>query len=150
MSFQQREAKISWVQDLNASTSTTVFPSGASAGVPTLTAYGRGANRVHVGVDYRVASGTMSVQLALYGYTQPTSSTVSGSWSTATWVYLGALNGGASITTNTATWSESATHIAFAEVFSVAVDNYDRFATRAYGTGGSSPLVSTYVGFAME
>lgn len=147
MGTQLREGEIIWYQDLNASASTTVFPSGASAGVPRPNP-GRGASRVHVGLDYRVASGTLSTQISLYGYTIPGQSiTASNSWSTSTWVFLGSLNGGASITANAATWTESATHIIFSEVFSVSGDNYSRFATRAYGTGGTTPVVSTYIGF---
>lgn len=142
--MQLREGSVLWVQDLNGSTGTTVYPSGATAGVAVPSAFGAGrtASRVHLMADYTVASGTISFQVALYGYTGgspvPT---------VPKWVYLGALNGGSSITANAATWTTSATQIQLAEVFSVSGENYSRFATRSYAPGGTSPVLSTWVGF---
>ena len=149
MAVQLTEAPIKWVQDLNGSAGTTVFPSGASAGLASPNER-RNSARVHVALDYTVASGTMSTQVALYGYADAMSSGAAGTFATSTWVYLGAMNGGASITANNATWSASATRILFAEVFSVGGGQYSRFATRTYGTGGSTPLVSTYIGFCAD
>src|SRR5690242_11265371 len=108
MGNQLREGQVTWTQDLVGSASTTVFPSGNAAGVAA-PANGHSASRVHVGLDYRVGSGTLSTQIALYGLTIPQTNTGSGTWSTSTWVYLGALNSGNSITANAATWTESAT-----------------------------------------
>ncbi len=152
MGMSQREGQIIWYQDLANTILTTVYPSGGSAGVaiPTL---GRAASRVHIGVDYTVASGTMSVSIPIYGYTIPPGAggTVSNTWlSTSTWVYLGGLNAGASITADTTRWSQSATRITLAEVFSVSGENYSRIATRNYAAGGTTPVVSTYIGFVLD
>lgn len=149
MGFQIHEGAIKWSQDLNGSVLTTVYPSGGTAGVP-IPSLGRTANRIHIGLDYTVASGTMSITIPVYGYTIPLSAGTgsSGSWlSTSTWVYLGSLNGGANIAADTSKWSPSATRISFAEVFTVSGENYSRIATRNYAAGGTSPVVSTYVGF---
>jgi len=91
-----------------------------------------------------VASGTMSLTVPVYGYTDPSTTLA-----TSTWVYLGSLNGGSSITADTQKWSQSATRITLAEVFSVSCENYTRFATRSI-PGGTSPVVSTYIGFPLE
>lgn len=150
MGMQLREGPIIWAQDLIGSTGTTVYPSGASAGIPR-PANARGASRIHVAMDYTVASGTLSTQVSLYGYTESNGTGTAGTFGgTSTWVYLGALNGGASITANAATWTASATRLLVAEVFSVSAENYTRYATRAYGTGGSSPVVSTYIGYCLD
>lgn len=149
MGTQLVEREIIWIQDLNGSASTTVYPSGASAGVAAPNVR-RNASRVHVGLEYTVASGTLSTQIGLYGYTDAMASGAAGTWATSTWVYLGALNAGSSITANAATWTSSATRLAFAEVFSVGGGQYSRYATRAYATGGTTPLVSTYIGFCAD
>jgi hypothetical protein len=138
--MQLREGRVDWVADLAGSTSSTVYPSGATAGV-TPPNPGRSASRLHVFVDYTVASGTMSLNVSLYGYTGGSATPA-----TPAWVYLGALNGGSSITANTSTWSQSATRITLAEVFSVSGENFSRYATRSV-PGGTSPVVSTWVGF---
>jgi hypothetical protein len=142
MITQGREAPIQWSRDLNASTATTVFPSLATDGVAIPAYTGRNGPRVHIMLDYTVGSGVMSTQIPVYGYANP-STTLAAS----TWVYLGSLNGGASITADTSRWSASATRIVLAEVFAVSGENYSRIATRAYAPGGTSPVVSTYVGF---
>jgi len=144
MGVQISESPIQWSQDLNGSTSTTVYPSGASAGVAAPNAR-RNASRVHVGTE--ITGTTVSTIISLYGYTDAMSAGTAATWATSTWVYLGALNNGSSITPNTSTWSSSATRTAFAEVFSVSGNNYSRYATRAVGTSGTNPLVSTYIGF---
>lgn len=142
---QLREAPIKWQRDLNGSTAVTVYPTLATDGVAIPDATGRNGSRVHVGVDYTAASGTLSLTVALYGYTNPSTT-----WATSTWVYLASLNGGSSITADTAKWSMSGTRIALAEVFSASGENYTRYATRIGPPGGSSPVVSTYVGFCLE
>lgn len=154
MGMQLREGPINWVQDLAASASTTVYPgsvgTAATAGIPR-PVNARGASRVHVAMDYTVASGTLSTQVSLYGYTESNSSGTAGTFAAvSTWVFLGALNGGASITANAATWTFSATRILVSEVFSVSAENYTRYATRAYATGGTTPSVSTYIGFVLD
>ncbi len=151
MAIQIREAPISWSQHLDASTSATVYPSLSTDGVAIPTSTGHGASRVHIGVDYTVASGTMSLTVGVYGLTTPLSAGgAAGKWvGTSTWVYLGSLNGGSSITADTQKWSQSATRITLTEVFSVSAENYQRIATRSI-PGGTSPVVSTYVGFCTE
>lgn len=141
---QINEAAIQWRRDLNGSTSSTVYPTSATDGVAIPGNTGRDGSRVHVAVDYTVGSGTMSLQVGVYGYTY-----ASTTWATSTWVYLGSLNGGASITADTGKWSQSATRLTLAEVFSVSGENYQRIATRSI-PGGTSPVVSTYVGFAVR
>lgn len=152
MSAQVREAPITWTQHLAGSTAVTVYPTLATDGVAIPTASGRAASRVHIGVDYIVASGTMSLTCGVYGYTlvAPGGGTA-GTWiATSTWVYLGSLNAGSSIAADTAKWSQSATRITFAEVFTVSGENYSRIATRIGPPGGTTPVVSTYVGFCVE
>lgn len=144
MGSQQIEGPIQWIQSLDGSTSTTVYPSGASAGVAAPNVR-RNAARVHLGAE--ITGTTVSTIISLYGYTDAMASGTGATWATSTWVFLGSLNGGASITTNTSTWSSAATRTAFAEVFSVSGANYSRYATRAVGTSGTNPLVSTYIGF---
>ena len=141
MMNQLSEAGILFTQDLAGSTSTTPYPSGATAGVPVPGNPGRDGTRVHVAVDYTVASGTMSLTVPVYGYTWP-----SNTLPNPIWVYLGALNGGTSITNNTSSSAQSATRITLAEVFSMSGENYQRYATRSI-PGGTSPVVSTYIGF---
>lgn len=151
MPMMQREPSIDWVQDLAGSTAVTVYPTLATNGVPIPTA-GSVANRVHIGVDYTAASGTLSLTVSVYGLTTPLSAGgTAGTWlGTSTWTYLGPLNGGLSITADTAKWSASATRIILSEVFSISGNNYQRIATRIGPPGGSSPVVSTYVGFCRE
>jgi hypothetical protein len=152
MGQQLREGQIIWYQDLANTVLTTVYPSGLTAGVP-IPSVGRTASRVHIGVDYTVASGTLSVTIPIYGLTTVPGAggTVSNTWlSTSTWVYLGSLNAGASITANGGTWNQATSRITFAEVFSVSGENYSRIATRNYAAGGTTPVVSTYIGFVMD
>jgi len=143
MVAQLNEAPVKWIRDLNGSTAVTVFPSLATDGVAVPGNTGRDGSRVHIMADYTVASGTMSLTVGVYGYTWPTTTL-----STSTWVYLASLNSGSSIAVDTAKWSVSATRIVLAEVFSFSGENYQRIATRIGPPGGSSPVVSTYVGFA--
>jgi len=142
---QIHEAPIQWTRDLNGSTAVTVFPSLATDGVPIPAYTGRNGSRVHVGVDYTAASGTLSLTVGLYGYTNPSTT-----WATSTWVYLASLNAGGSIASDTSKWSSSATRITLAEVFGVSGENYTRLATRIGPPGGTSPVVSTYIGFPLE
>ena len=150
MNFSQREPSITWSQDLAGSTSATVYPTLATNGVA-IPGTGHATNRVHIGVDYIVGSGTMSLTVGVYGLTTPKSALgTSDTWlGTSTWVYLGSLNGGSSITADTQKWSQSATRITLTEVFSVSGENYQRVATRSI-PGGTNPVVSTYVGFCVE
>lgn len=150
MAHVNREPSIIWAQHLDASTSATVYPTLATDGVA-IPGTGHAANRVHIGVDYTVASGTMSLTVGVYGLTTPLSAGgTAGKWiGTSTWVYLGSLNGGSSITADTQKWSQSTTRITLTEVFSVSGENYQRIATRSI-PGGTTPVVSTYVGFCTE
>jgi hypothetical protein len=136
------ESPVIWYQDLAGSTSATVYPTLATNGIAIPASTGRNGQRVHIGVDYTVASGTMSLTVPVYGYAA--SSSVG--WAASTWVYLGSLNSGSSITTDTQKWSQSATRITLTEVFSVSGENYSRIATRSI-PGGTNPVVSTYIGF---
>lgn len=143
MTNQLSEAEIVWTADLAGTTTVTTYPTSSTAGIAKPAVTGRAASRVHVGVDYTAASGTLSLTVALYGYATT-------GWTTSTWVYLGSLNGGSSIAADTAKWSQSATRITLAEVFSVSGENYARYATRVGPPGGSSPVVSTYIGFPLR
>jgi hypothetical protein len=146
MSIQSREGPIVWTRDLNGSTGTTVYPTLATDGVANPGMTGRNGPRVHVGLDYTVGSGVMSCQIGVYGYANSSSA----GWGASTWVYLGALNGGSSITANAATWTQSATRITLSEVFTASGESFTRYATRSYAPGGTSPVISTYIGFPLE
>lgn len=136
---QLRYGGIVWQQDLNGSTATTAFPSGASDGVglPSTVAPGGEGTRVHVALRYQVNSGTASTDIHVYGY--------AATGATSTWVYIGSLNGGNSITSQVK-WG-SATLIALAERFALGENQYTRLATRCINPQGNTPVLSTWVGY---
>ena len=149
MGAQQRLGQIIWVQDLNGSAGTTAYPSASTAGVapedasPSIDANKTGT-RVHVAVEYTVASGTTSCTVALLGYA------TTGSLSAGRWLYLGSMNGGTAMAANTSKWSPDTSTIRAAEVFTLSGEQFTRFKTRSIAPGGTSPLVSTYIGFERE
>lgn len=134
--------EIVWTIDLNATTATTAYPSGASAGIalPSTATVGGTGERLHVAMRYQVASGTMSTDCHLYGYTATTDG------GHGYWAYLGGLNGSASITASPK-WSESSTVILVQEVFELAQGQMSRFATRVVAPGGTTPIITTYIGY---
>ncbi len=146
--MQLREGPVTWVRDLNASTSTTVIPTATTAGVaiPDALAAGRLGARVHVLVDHGIASGTLSLVVHLYGLPRNSGDMTTG---TPRWSYLGSFNNGSSMAQD-AKWSGAATSIRVAEVFTVSPANYERLATAQYAPGGTSPATTTYIGFPVE
>ncbi len=146
MGSQLREGPVIWVRDLNASTATTVFPTASTAGVvvPSTISEGRAGSRVHALVRHTVASGTVSLTMALYGYSSR------GDFSGGGWSYLGSFNNGSSMAADTSKWSPDASTINTVEVFTVSGANFERFATRQIGPGGTTPTTTTYIGFPVE
>lgn len=147
--MQLGEGAIRWIQDIAASASSTAWPSGATAGIakeslsPAI-APGMGASRLHVAAKATAASGALTETIHLYGYA------TRGSFSSAPeWMYLGSMNSGSAMAVDTTKWSPNASTISVAEVFTVSADNYDRFATRSISPGGTTPSVSTWIGFAV-
>ncbi len=141
MAISIRSGKVNWVQDLNGSTSATPLPTASTAGVVPAYPGGCSGSNVHIGVDYTVASGTLSLTVSVYGYTQ--TGTFPG------WKFLGQLNNASSMAVDTTRWSPNTSQITMAEIFSCSGENYERYATRSI-PGGTSPVVSTYVGFPTE
>jgi hypothetical protein len=147
---QLSEGPIYWLQDLNGSASSTAFPAASTNGVAkeslaTSPGPGRGASRVHVAVRAEAASGALTATVHLIGYANR------GALSSAPmWTYLGSMNGGTAMAVDTTKWSPNSSTIAVSEVFSVSADNYERLATVSISPGGSSPLVSTWIGFALQ
>ena len=130
-----RRGEIIWTQDLNGSTATTAYPTGTSEG-EVARAPGRLGDRCHVKLRYQVASGTLSTDCHLYAL----------DYSTTHWSYIGSLNGGSSIASSTK-WNLNASTIAIQEVFTIAPENVKRIASRIIAPGGTTPLVSTWIGF---
>jgi len=140
-SIQLREGRISWNLDLNASTSTTAFPTSSTQGIAVSQSHS--GSRVHVKVDHTVASGTVSLVVALYGYTTGDASAAGSGW-----YFLGAFNNNSSMAaSSTAVWSPDASTIRTAEVFSASGLNFDRFMTRQIAPGGTGVSTTTYIGF---
>lgn len=147
--IQVREGAIGWVRDLDASTATTAFPTSSGAGVtvPTTWPVGYLGSRTHVSVSHTVASGTVSLTLALYGLPRIMGDMTTGSQK---WCYLGSFNNGSSMAADTSKWSPDASTIQVAEVFTVSAANYERLATRQIAPGGTSPSTTTHIGFPQE
>lgn len=148
MGVQLREGPISWNRDLNSSASTTAYPTSTTAGVrvPTTKAEGNLGTRAHVLAEHSVASGTVSLTLALYGLPR-----VMGDMTTSpTWAYLGSFNSGTSMAADTSKWSPDASTIRVAEVFTVSAANYERLTTRQIAPGGTTVSTTTYIGFPEE
>ena len=144
MSQMLREGAIVWAQDLNASTSTTAFPTTSTQGVAWPTTLNRRAGRIHVGVRHSVASGTVSLMVQLYGYSAV------GDFSAGGWFYLGGFNSGSSMAVDGSKWSPDSSTINVAETFTASTENYSRYYTRQIAPGGSSPTTTTYIGFPTE
>jgi hypothetical protein len=143
MSMQIREGRVAWTLDLNASTASTVFPTTSTQGIAT--GQYRHGSRVHVKIDHTVATGVVSLFVALYGYTTG-DATAAGSG----WYFLGAFNNASSMAANTSQWSPDASTIRTAEVFTISDANYDRLYTRQIAPGGTTPNTTTYIGFPTE
>ncbi len=148
MGLQLREGNISWVRDLNASASTTAYMTATTAGitVPTSSAAGFLGSRTHVAVEHSIASGTLSLVVAVYGLPR-----IMGDMTTSpTWAYLGSFNNGSSMAVDTGKWSPDASTIRVAEVFTFSAANYERLATRQIAPGGTTVSTTTYFGFPQE
>lgn len=133
---------IIWQADLASSTATTAWPSGTSQGIslPSATASpGRVGARLHVLLMYQVAAGTVSTDVHLYGYHAQSG--------IASWAFLGSLNGGNSITARTDKWSPTTSTVVLAEYFAVGLEQFSRYATRCINPQGTTPLVSTWIGY---
>lgn len=143
MGMQLRAGEVIWTQDLDGSTATTAYPTAATEGValPSTFPAPRAGTRVHVALRYQVGLGTVSTDVHLYGYT---SVTVTGWW------YLGSLNSGNSITSNLPKWNPDNSTVAVAEYFVSSGQNFSRYKTRCIAPQGTSPLVSTWIGFERE
>lgn len=144
------EGNIRWLQDLNASTTTTVFPTASTDGVSVADVMTGGVspgvvnNKVYVQVDYRDTVGATSCLIAVYGYS------TTGIFGTVppTWSYIGALNKGAPIAgTGVGGVQASATRVVSTEVFEISGNAYSRFKTRSLVPAGTAPTISTYIGF---
>lgn len=138
-------APIVWKQDLTASTATTAYPTSSTQGIAlssfgdTITPLTTG-DKIHVALDYTVASGTMSTDVHVYGYV---ASSIGNSMTG--WYYVGGLNGSGSITAD-AKWSASSTQIKLMEFVNITLDQVSRLYTRCVAPGGTSPVISTYIG----
>jgi hypothetical protein len=133
------EGEIKWLADIAASAVNVAYPSTAGAGVK----YGDvssaapipGGRRVHVKLDASWAAGTPALTVHLYGYDG------------TNWFYLGSMNQGSVINIDAKTHSPSATRIRRCESFEVSGRNYQRYATSLQDLAGTTPVVSTYIGF---
>lgn len=152
MGYQTAEGPIRWAQDLNASTSTTAYPTLATQGVSTgavITggpAMLRSANRIYVHVDYADTVGATSCAVHVYGYAS------SGTFAASPrWMWIGAMNKGAPMAgTGAGGVAASALRVLSTEAFIVSGDNFERYATRSLVPAGTAPTVSTFIGFPME
>ncbi len=148
MGTQLREGPVSWVRDLSASAATTAYMTATTAGVaiPAAWAHGNLGNRTHALVEHSIASGTLSLVVAVYGLPR-----IMGDMTTSPkWDYLGSFNSGSSMAVDTSKWSPDASTIRVAEVFSFSAANYERLASRQIAPGGVTPSTTTYFGFPQE
>ncbi len=146
---QIREGQVYWIRDLNASTATTAYPTSTTAGVAvpaSLSAGGLGS-RTHVCVEHAIASGTISLVVALYGLPR-----VTGTMTTSpTWAHLGTFFNGSSLPgSSTLPWDPTISTIRKIETFNFSAANYERLATRQIAPGGTSPVTTVYLGFPQE
>lgn len=139
-----REGGVAWTQVLNASTSSTLYPSTTTAGValgPTTLGGSPMGNRLHVAVEVNSTAGT-SCTVAVLGLIGAGSGGLDSI--TSKWVHIGSLNAGSSIVATTSRWSDSTTHVFLAEVINTPPAAFDRFTTIV--VQGSTNVVSTWVG----
>lgn len=142
MGTQLQEGPIVWYRDLNAVSVTTAFPTLATEGVAVPA--GQLGSRVHIRVRHTQASGTLSCNVSVLGFAP------AGTYGSADrWVYLGGLNSGSSMAADTSKWSSDANALDVAEVFSASGQNYTRYATRVVAPGGTTPVTTTDIGFAV-
>jgi hypothetical protein len=144
------EGPIRWLQDLNASTATTAYPTSLTAGVKKddLMTGGIGAGRtaakLWVMVDYRDTVGATSCCIGVYGLADQG---VFASTAAPLWTFIGALNKGSPIAaTGVGGFQISALRVASTESLPVCIDNFTRFATRSLVPAGTAPTVSTFIG----
>lgn len=139
--MQARYGEIVFQQDLNGSTATTAYPSATTDGVglPTTATAGRDGTRVHVLVRYQVALGTVSTDVHLYGLTGTTAGP-------GHWAYLASMNGGSSLT-STGPWAVNSSTVCIQERFELGHAQLYRLATRCINPQGTTPLVSTWIGY---
>ncbi len=152
MGYQTAEGGIRWVQDLNASTTTTAYPSGGAAGKALSDIMTGGvaplmaANRIWVAVDYADTVGAVSCRIDLLGYADQGVFA-----SSPRWLWVGAMNKGQPIAATGAGGSQvSALRVLSTEAFNVSGDNFSRFVTRSLVPSGTAPTVSTFIGFPTE
>lgn len=140
---QLRRGPVVWVADLQASTASTVFPTGATAGIapPSNVNVPSLGDRVHVAVIYTAVSGTMSTDVHLYGYGIDGSALANQD----AWFHLGSMNSGSSLV-STSPYGNGF-RVAKSEYFVASGQNYSRYATRCINPQGGTPIVSTWIGF---
>lgn len=151
MGYQTAEGRIVWLQDLNASTLTTVYPTLATQGV-SISSLGsapgslRVANRLYIAVDYFDTVGATSCNIQVYGYASE------GVFATAPkWFWVGAMNKGQPIAATGAGGAQvSALRVLSTEAILVSGDNFTRYCTRSLAPSGTAPTVSTFIGFPLE
>ncbi len=147
--LQIREGNVTWVRDLNASASTTAYPSGSSAGiaVPSALAVGGLGSRTHVAVEHSIASGTVSLVIGLYALPR-----IMGDMTTTpTWAHIGTFNAGTSMgASSTVPWNPSVSTIRKVEVFNFSAANFERLATRQIAPGGTTVSTTTWIGWPQE
>jgi len=151
MGYQTAEGRVFWLQDLNASTTTTAYPTLATQGIAKESlaqapAPSRVGNRLFVAVDYADTVGATSCNIQVYGYAD------TGAFSTSPrWLWVGAMNKGAPIAATGAGGAQvSATRVMSTEAILISGDNFSRFCTRSLVPAGTAPTVSTFIGFALE
>lgn len=151
MGYQTAEGRVFWLQDLNASTSSTAYPTLATQGIAKESLASqpgplRSANRVYVAVDYADTVGAVSCAIHLYGYAD------TGAFSASPrWLWVGAMNKGQPIAASGVGGPQvSALRVLSTEALLVSGDNFTRYATRSLVPSGTAPTVSTFIGFPLE
>lgn len=139
--MQASYGEIVFQQDLDGSTATTAYPSATTDGVelPTNASRGKDGTRVHLLVRYQVALGTVSTDVHLYGLTATNAGP-------GHWAYLASMNGGASLT-STGPWAVNSSTVCIQERFEIGQGQLYRLATRCINPQGTTPLVSTWIGY---
>ncbi len=143
MSVTITESRVVWAADLVASTLSTVFPSGATAGVALPQGGGGNTGRVAVKLNMSITTAPMSAMVAVYGYDDA-----------GVWQYLNSLNAGSSITANTSKWGSTASTAVLTEILTTAntnqpvySGNFSRYATRLIVSASpSAHTASTWIG----
>lgn len=142
MSIMLREGPIKWTRDLNAVTTDSAVPTGATDGVAIdgVTSYG---SRLHVLVDMD-ASTICTATIHLYGHIPAAQAPDSAQ----RWAYAGSLNRGVAISGDSTKWSalSTSTDVTLVEQFTIAAGNFDRVKTKASAVQGSTVTITTWIG----